>query len=144
MRKHTLRLVSATILAVVSVGCGLQPSEPLTPPPGEPLNPPPLAPTAPPEEMDNVIGTFERVTPSWHPGPQSYILHNDSTFALVFPTLSARLSGRFSRVRGALELSYAITDSWKASATLFGDTLTVYHNETMLMADFEDGVYVRR
>jgi hypothetical protein len=143
MRKHALRLLSATILAVVSVGCGLQPSEPLTPPPGEPLNPPPPAPPAPPEDTDDVIGTFERITPSWYAGHQSYILHADSTFAMVF-SLGLQLRGRFSRVRGGLELSYAVTDSWKASATLFGDTLTVYHNETMLMADFEDGVYVRR
>jgi hypothetical protein len=74
-----------------------------------------------------------------------YVLYDDGTFALLFPTLqNGDLRGRYREASGSITFDF----DWNAqvagaTGVLDGNSMTVTYNQVMYMSDFENGVYVR-
>ena len=143
---------SATVLRlstlILLAGCAdaTRPTEPpAVPPAPAPVAPPIAPPIAPPLSRSGVA--YGRISPSFFPGAQHYVLYNDSTFSLLYGDNGGLdFPGRFSRADSAITFRFDgwnVAGPWEARGVIRGDSLTVKYNDVMVWSDFEDGVYVR-
>jgi hypothetical protein len=74
-----------------------------------------------------------------------YVLYDDGTFTLLFPTLQmGDLRGRYREVSGRITFDFD-WDAQTAGATgvLAGNSMAVTYNQMMSTSDFENAVYIR-
>jgi hypothetical protein len=75
-----------------------------------------------------------------------YVLNEDGTFALQYPSLIGEYRGRYTEAGGRITFDWdgwSIAGPWGAAGVFDGNRMVVRYNMIMLMSDFEDGVYVR-
>jgi hypothetical protein len=140
--KHTV-IIGAALIAVLT-GLAACDDAVLQPTPTLPRHPPGQPPTDFPAVPDSAF-VFLRVSPSFVPGSSRYVLANDTAFSLQYLTTERFFEYRGRYSRAAATLTFHFNDSagaWEATGTLRGDSLIVRYNLLMLLADFEDGVYV--
>jgi len=133
-------------LLVVSASCA---DTKLPNPPTAPAQPAvPASPTpAPTPGTPSRAFTFDPSTVPFfaYTSASRYVLYDDGTFALVFPSLQNwELRGRYREASGRITFDF----DWNAqragaTAVLAGNSMTVTYNEMMYMSDFENGVYLR-
>lgn len=154
--KHGLASdVAVGAMLLVSAGCEERrslvtlPGMPLvpTPAPPAPVPMPYVDPGFPPAPADS--WAYGRTSPSTFPGSQRYVFHeHDDRFSLQFwtPNRVFEYGGRYT-VRGArITLIFDASNQagpWLAEAILDARSLVVTYNVIMMLADFEDGVFVR-
>lgn len=108
-----------------------------TPTPNPPDYPSPSRPGA----------TYNRITSSYIPGSQRYVIYDDSTFSLQYVRPDwgfFEYPGKYSRTDAALSFRFdgwSTAGAWLAAGILSGDSLIVKYNLIMQLSDFEDGVY---
>lgn len=133
-------------LIILSTGCtdSTQPVEP-------PANPPVEAPAHPPAPPlpAGISGVYERTDSDCSTLASHYVLYDDKTFALQYANggyNSFEYPGRYSRNDSLITFNFnnpGAPESWEATGTLRGDSLSVRYNLDMILSDFCDGVYVR-
>jgi hypothetical protein len=91
------------------------------------------------------LGVYFRIPPpsgcGGGPSCEEYTLFPDDTFVLRYPQGFA-YEGTFSRLDSVLSLSFR-EPTWRATATLRGDSLVVVYNANASLSDFENGTFVR-
>jgi hypothetical protein len=88
---------------------------------------------------------YVRASTSISAGSSGFVLYPDETFVLQYP--QAGFPGRYARSDSTVAFffdGWSSAGSWGAVGTLRGDTLRVKFSETMVLSDFEDGVYVHQ
>jgi hypothetical protein len=141
------RLAQGSVVVLLAVGSlpACRPDAPTglpvvtTPAPAPPTQPPPRQP-------DPSGGTvYDRRSQSSIRGSQSFVLNTDGTFALRYDF--GGYTGRYSLSDSTIVFHFDDWNTagpWIANGILREDLLVVAFNDVMLMADFENGTYVRR
>ena len=142
------------LLALLVVSASCADTKLLNPPtapaqPSQPAVPTPPTPAPTPGTPSRAF-TFDPSTPSTFPVAaytlaSRYVLYDDGTFTLVFPTVPiGELRGRYREASGHITFDF----DWNAqiagaTGLLAGNSMTVTYNQMMSLSDFENGVYVR-
>jgi len=71
-----------------------------------------------------------------------YVLYDNGTFVLQYLIHPGEFRGGYTVANGVVTFSWDVTDTWGATGTLNGNSLTVQYNERMKGADFDDAAYV--
>jgi hypothetical protein len=76
-----------------------------------------------------------------------YVLYDNGAFALQYSDNGGfEYLGGYTAANGIITFKWdgwSTAGPWGATGTLKGDTLTVAYSEGMMMADFEDAVYLK-
>lgn len=145
MRYRLIFGVALGALLLTLAGCKESPLEPAITVGDEPTGPP--RPDFPP--VADPVGIYDRVTHSYVPGSSRYVFYGDSTFSLQYVRPDwgfFEYRGRYARAGSRLAFDFDDENSagaWLADGSVHGDSLVVTYNLIMMLADFEDGLYVR-
>lgn len=152
MTRVRVRVFPWSLVVTVCLGlAGCQESL-LEPPPyagGEPP-PGPLPPVPGFPPVAGAAGIYDRISASFIPGGSRYVLNDDSRFSLQYVRPDwgfFEYRGKYSRSGSLLTFDFDASNlagAWQADGIVSGDSLIVKYNIVMQLADFEDGVYVRK
>jgi hypothetical protein len=95
---------------------------------------------------------YERSTPHSYPAGalSRYVLFEDGRFSLQYLRPHVQFfeyRGRYARADSLITFDFDdwnLAGPWQATGVVRGDSIVVAYNIVMGLADFEDGVYVRR
>jgi hypothetical protein len=125
----TLRRGAVVVLLLLSAGC----SGPTSPTP----------PTFPPLSGPGRIFVYDHALSDYLSDSTSrYVLYDNGTFVLQYLSHASEFRGGYTVANGVVTFGWDVTDTWGATGTLNGNSLTVKYNEGMQNADFVDAVYV--
>jgi hypothetical protein len=142
MTYHSIAKITLGAFLVALAGCKdwQQPNEPSPPPRSEPIAPPQVpqdtAPTA------AVAATYLRLSPSFLPEAQRYVLYVDGTFGLQYDGC-CDFRGSYLRADSVITFNFKAA-GWLSTGVVSGDSLVVKYNNVMVGSDFEDGLYIRQ
>jgi hypothetical protein len=147
-----VRVLPWSLIVTVCLGLAGCQESPLEPPPharGEPPpGPPPPIPGFPP--VASPAGIYDRISASFIPGGSRYVLYDDTRFSLQYVRPDwgfFEYPGKYSRSGSLLTFDFDASNlagAWLADGIVSGDSLIVKYNIVMQLADFEDGLYVRK
>jgi len=142
----------STLILLAACADATRPTDPPAAPPAPAPVGPPAPESVPPPPAPTLSRpgvAYGRVSHSFLPGAQYYVLYDDSTFGLLYTAHGGfEYTGKFSRTDSEIAFRFDANANhwlgpWLAQGILRGDSLFVRYNDHMKWDDFEDGTYVR-
>ena len=147
----TLRRGAIAVLVVLAAACAgptsptKVPSPVATPPPVTPVTPPPpqsFAPRSGPSRTfvyDHALADYVDDSTKH----SRVVLYDDGAFTQPFGTdPSGGFRGKYTVANGVITYVWDVPDTWSATGTLNGTSLTVRYNDRMVGAGFYHAAYV--
>src|SRR5215472_16812309 len=146
----TLRRGAIAVLVVLAAACAgptsptKVPSPVATPPPVTPVTPPPPQSFAPRSGPSRTF-VYDHELDDYVDGAKGsrIVLYDDGAFNLPLGTdPSSGFPGEYTVANGVITYVWDVPDTWSATGTFNGTSLTVRYNDRMKGADFHDAAYV--